>query len=106
MSDLVPAAGEKAYDFAHLADTKDQAGQAFRDLVEESGQDAQDILELARAFEGVIKNESIHACGFVVSPEPLDELVPLRWASHAAAPTRPPRVSSAGTVPRSRTTAS
>jgi DNA polymerase III subunit alpha len=84
MSDLVPASGEKAYDFAHLADTKDQAGQAFRDLVEESGQDALDILEMARAFEGVIKNESIHACGFVVSPEPLDELVPLRWASHAA----------------------
>jgi DNA polymerase-3 subunit alpha len=84
MSDLVPASGEKAYDFAHLADTKDQAGQAFRDLVEEAGQDALDILEMARAFEGVIKNESIHACGFVVSPEPLDELVPLRWASHAA----------------------
>lgn len=84
MSDLVPASGEKAYDFAHLADTKDQAGQAFRDLVEESGQDAQDILDMARAFEGIIKNESIHACGFVVSPEPLDELVPLRWASHAA----------------------
>ncbi|QOT19238.1 DNA polymerase III subunit alpha [Paenarthrobacter sp. YJN-5] len=84
MSDLVPTSGEKAYDFAHLADTKDQAGQAFRDLVEEAGQDAQDILEMARAFEGVIKNESIHACGFVVSPEPLDELVPLRWASHAA----------------------
>ncbi|WP_422759056.1 DNA polymerase III subunit alpha [Paenarthrobacter sp. C1] len=84
MSDLVPASGEKAYDFAHLADTKDQAGQAFRDLVEEAGQDAQDILEMARAFEGIIKNESIHACGFVVSPEPLDELVPLRWASHAA----------------------
>ncbi|MBG0738667.1 DNA polymerase III subunit alpha [Paeniglutamicibacter antarcticus] len=84
MSDLVPASGEKAYDFAQLTDTKDQAGQAFRDLVDESGEDAQAILELARAFEGVIKNESIHACGFVVSPEPLDELVPLRWASHAA----------------------
>ncbi|MET4144044.1 DNA polymerase III subunit alpha [Arthrobacter sp. UYCo732] len=84
MSDLVPASGEKAYDFAQLADPKDQAGQAFRDLVEESGQDALDILEMARSFEGVIKNESIHACGFVVSPEPLDDLVPLRWASHAA----------------------
>ena len=84
MSDLVPASGEKAYDFEQLADPKDQAGQAFRDLVEESGQDALDILDMARAFEGVIKNESIHACGFVVSPEPLDELVPLRWASHTA----------------------
>jgi DNA polymerase-3 subunit alpha len=84
MSDLVPDAGEKTYDFDKLADTKDLAGQAFRELVEAEGQDALDILELARGFEGLTKNESIHACGFVVSPEPLDELVPLRWSSHAA----------------------
>jgi DNA polymerase-3 subunit alpha len=84
MSALVPDAGEKTYDFAQLADTRDLAGQAFRDLVEAEGQDAQDILELARGFEGLTKNESIHACGFVVSPEPLDELVPLRYSSHAA----------------------
>ncbi|HEX9087846.1 MAG TPA: DNA polymerase III subunit alpha [Arthrobacter sp.] len=83
MSELVPASGEKAYTLTALEDTSDAAGEAFRELVAAEGQDAQDILELARSFEGVIKGESIHACGFVISPEPLDDLVPLRYASHS-----------------------
>lgn len=84
LSELVPASGEKAYTLTALEDTSDAAGEAFRELVAAEGQDAQDILELAKSFEGVIKGESIHACGFVISPEPLDDLVPLRYASHAA----------------------
>ncbi|MGK3708811.1 DNA polymerase III subunit alpha [Arthrobacter sp. IK3] len=84
LSDLIPSNGGKAYSFAQLDDTSDNSAEAFRSLVQESGQDAQDILELARAFEGVTKTESIHACGFIISPEPLDEIVPMRWKSHAA----------------------
>jgi DNA polymerase-3 subunit alpha len=84
LSDMVPSAGGKAYSFAQLDNTADNATEAFRQLVADSGQDAQDILELARAFEGITKTESIHACGFIISPEPLDEIVPMRWQSHAA----------------------
>lgn len=84
LSELVPASGEKAYTLTALEDTRDAAGDAFRELVAAEGQDAQDILALAKSFEGVVKGESIHACGFVISPEPLDDLVPLRHASHAA----------------------
>lgn len=78
---LVPG-GAKPYSFAKLMDESDGASEAFRQLLEESGADGQAIMDLAQGFEGVVKNVSIHACGFVVSPEPLDELVPLRWASH------------------------
>ncbi|MCC3292818.1 DNA polymerase III subunit alpha [Arthrobacter sp. zg-Y1110] len=84
LSDLIPSAGGKAYSFAQLDDASDNSSEAFRNLVAESGQDAQDILDLARAFEGVTKTESIHACGFIISPEPLDDIVPMRWKSHAA----------------------
>lgn len=84
LSELVPASGEKTYTLTALEDTRDAAGDAFRELVAAEGQDAEDILELAKSFEGVVKGESIHACGFVISPEPLDDLVPLRHASHAA----------------------
>ena len=84
LSDMVPSAGGKAYSFAQLDNTADNSTQAFRDLVEASGQDAQDILALARAFEGITKTESIHACGFIISPEPLTEIVPMRWQSHTA----------------------
>ncbi|MCU6479083.1 DNA polymerase III subunit alpha [Arthrobacter sp. A2-55] len=83
LSALVPSAGGKAYTFSQLADTTDESGQAFRDLVQNSGEDAEEILALAKSFEGITKTESIHACGFIISPEPLDELVPLRWQSHA-----------------------
>lgn len=84
MAALVPSSGEKAYTFAQLENTSDAAGEGFRDLVESSGQAAQDIMRYATAFEGIVKSESVHACGFVVSPEPLDSLVPMRHASHAA----------------------
>lgn len=83
LSELVPASGEKTYTLTALEDTRDAAGDAFRELVA-AEEDAAAILELAKSFEGVIKGESIHACGFVISPEPLDDLVPLRHASHAA----------------------
>ncbi|MEH0110621.1 PHP domain-containing protein [Tersicoccus sp. MR15.9] len=92
LAGLIPTAGGKPYPFAKLDDTTDPSGDAFRTLVDESGGEAQQILELARSFEGITKAESIHACGFIISPEPLDELVPMRWKSHAAGKPAYPRV--------------
>ena len=90
LSALVPG-GASPYSFEKLLDTTDPASEAFRLLLEESGEDGKAIMELAQGFEGIVKNVSIHACGFVVSPVPLDDLVPLRQASHAkdADPTAP-----------------
>lgn len=39
---------------------------------------ATQIDEWARAFELITKSPGIHPCGFVVSDDPLDELIPLR----------------------------
>lgn len=82
LSALVPG-GASPYSFEKLLDATDPASEAFRLLLEESGADGQAIMELAQGFEGIVKNVSIHACGFVVSPVPLDDLVPLRRASHS-----------------------
>lgn len=54
-------------------------GQDFRDvLAGENGADARKIVEISRPLEGIITSEGIHACGVLVSSEPLDELVPTR----------------------------
>ena len=37
-----------------------------------------DLVRLAQQFEGVARSESIHACGVVISSEPLASLLPLR----------------------------
>jgi DNA polymerase III subunit alpha len=37
-----------------------------------------DLIDKARKLEGVVRNVGTHACGVVVSAQPLDELVPLQ----------------------------
>lgn len=37
----------------------------------------QTILDLARSFEGRVRNQGVHAAGVVISPEPLRDLIPL-----------------------------
>lgn len=83
LSELVPASGEKPYTFAQLQNRQDPATEAFWRIADGAGEDATAILDLAVGFEEVAKSPSIHPCGFVVSPEPLDSLVPLRFASNA-----------------------
>lgn len=58
--------------------------EEFWSAVSDGGDTAAAIIELARRFEGVSKNETIHPCGFVISSEPLFDLVPLRPVSKDA----------------------
>lgn len=83
ISAMVPQKGESPYSFAKIDDQKDPLNGPFWDAVEKGGARAEEILELARAFEDTAKSPGIHPCGFVVSPVPLESLVPLRRASHA-----------------------
>jgi len=39
------------------------------------------LIDLARRLEGVCRHASKHACGVVITPRPLDELVPCQYAS-------------------------
>ena len=70
-------AGGKPVPFAVLDDPAEPAGAELRAMAAaEPG--AGEVLEIARAFEGNIIAEGIHACGFLISDEPLPGLVPLR----------------------------
>ncbi len=44
----------------------------------ESDAQIKDLVDRARKLEGVVRNAGTHACGLVVSAQPLDELVPLQ----------------------------
>lgn len=79
LSPLVPIGGNgKPYTFKALEDTADHAGDAFRSALAAAGAPGIAVAELARAFEGVTKQEGIHACGTLIADEPMAPLVPLR----------------------------
>lgn len=42
---------------------------------------AKEIVDIARRLEGVARHTSVHACGVVITPEPLTEFVPCQYAS-------------------------
>ena len=46
----------------------------------ESNQEAKQIIDAARHLEGVARHASVHACGIVISKEPLINYVPLQFA--------------------------
>lgn len=83
----------KSQPFARLdepqTDEEQLRAEEFWAVVEECGELAEGIVELARRFEGVSKNETIHPCGFVISTEPLFDMVPLRPVSKDADPDEP-----------------
>ncbi len=42
---------------------------------------ARELIDFAKKLEGVARHASTHACGVVISKEPLDEIVPLQYPS-------------------------
>lgn len=70
-------AGGKPLPFSVICDEQNSVGSEFRAAVAaEPGADS--VVHIARAFEGNVTAEGIHACGFIVSDEPLAGLIPLR----------------------------
>ena len=47
----------------------------------ESGQQVKELIDIARRLEGCSRHASVHAAGVVISPQPLDELVPVAVSS-------------------------
>ncbi len=58
---------EKVAEFRQLCDTDSKA---------------KELIEIAGKLEGVARHASTHACGVVISKDPLDELVPLQHSSN------------------------
>lgn len=59
-----------------LEQTLNQVSE-FRQLYREDPQ-AQKLIDFAKKLEGVARHASTHACGVVISAEPLDNIVPLQ----------------------------
>lgn len=86
LSKAVPVEGGKPLTIADLADTSKQQGNDFRRLLAEFDQPDEEgvagrgsrVLALAAQFEGLVAGAGIHPCGFVISSEPIDDMVPLR----------------------------
>lgn len=76
LSALVPTgAGGQPLSFRELDQGTEQT-EPFRKAVAKR-QDAQNVVKMARTFEGQVGTYGIHACGIVVSSEALRGLVPL-----------------------------
>jgi len=78
----------KPYRLSVLMDATDEVGREvgapLREAVAES-EDAKSILELALGFEDAVRQLGIHACGVLITAEPLESIgVPLRWNWDAA----------------------
>lgn len=43
------------------------------------GPDRRAVVNLARGFEGLIRNTGVHAAGVVVSPVPVSQVIPVQW---------------------------
>jgi DNA polymerase-3 subunit alpha len=78
LSKAVPVAGGKPYSFDQLADTDDLAGDRFRQIIAEHGEDGEKVVALAAGFADTINGESIHACGTLIADTDLTGLIPLR----------------------------
>ncbi len=54
----------------------------------ENDPEAKRLLDAAMKLEGVARHASTHACGVVISPMPLTEIVPLQYATRAGQETK------------------
>jgi DNA polymerase-3 subunit alpha len=63
--------------------TLDQALKIVPELKEkyENEDDARSIIDTARKLEGISRHTSTHACGVVITPEPLINYLPLQYAA-------------------------
>lgn len=52
----------------------------FKKIYDEDPQ-AKNLVNFAKKLEGVCRHASVHACGVLITPEPLDNFVPLQRAS-------------------------
>lgn len=76
---LIPVDQGKPASLSDMLDEAFEGGTEFRRELD-NNEDSARVVALARSFEGVVRSLSTHACGVLVSAEPLGELgIPLRW---------------------------
>jgi DNA polymerase-3 subunit alpha len=77
---LEPPNGGDPMPFAELDALDENHPQKveFYRVADRGGETGHQIVELARQMEGISKGLSVHPCGFVISTEPLTDMVPMR----------------------------
>src|SRR5699024_9478514 len=85
---LEPPNGGDPLSFAALdaLDDKHPQKMEFFTAAEQAGDVGAHIIELARQMEDISTGVSIHPCGFIISTEPLADMVPLRPAPNECEP--------------------
>lgn len=83
--DLTYAFCDKVAKLIPMFTTINEALKIIPELKEIYGTDpdGKKLLNAARKLEGVARHASTHACGVVITDEPLDHYVPLQYATHS-----------------------
>ncbi|MFH0814746.1 MAG: DNA polymerase III subunit alpha [Candidatus Falkowbacteria bacterium] len=72
LSKLIPSGTSLSQAVAKISEVKE---------IYENDEQARRVIDLAKKIEGAARHSSVHACGVVIAPEPLDNFVPLQYAS-------------------------
>ncbi|OCI32785.1 DNA polymerase III subunit alpha [Oerskovia enterophila] len=92
ISSKVPSAGGKPLTFASLDDPSEGSAAEYRKVLAAAGAEGAEIIDLARDFEGTTRQPGLHACGVVLSDEPLTALIPTRRNRSKTAEVGAPRI--------------
>lgn len=86
LSRVMPMHESKPRPLAYALTTGEDDARPFQQALEAAGPAGQAVVEIAAAFENVVRNEGVHACGVIVGDEPLGNLVPIRKNMSKSAP--------------------
>jgi len=81
LAEAVPdTTGGSTAGLGQLADPQFSPGAPFRGIIEAANDSvvANQLIDIATGFEGTISNETVHACGVIISDAPLPGAIPLR----------------------------
>ncbi len=87
LSKLVPTGPQSA----HLGSLKDMLN-SDPDMKKEyeTNPTAKQVYDYSMQLEGTIRSHGVHACGIVIAPEPLIDIIPLEWAQKGVVSTQFP----------------
>lgn len=87
LSKLVPTGPQSA----HIGTLKDMLkSDADMRKEYETNPTAKQVYDYSMQLEGTIRSHGVHACGIVIAPEPLIDIIPLEWAQKGVVSTQFP----------------
>lgn len=81
LEQIIDKPGPKFKDYDKLKDSDDPNDRKKWEEFNELEQKYKEIFRLARRFEGVPRNQGVHASGILVTPIPISDIIPTRKAN-------------------------